>query len=655
MAQVFHVCHADHRKDSFLCPNGTIFHQLRLVCDWWYNVDCSSSDLHVSVNNDIGKFTPRQKVGRVSINNDIDRAMLFRERNRGFERRPFDAQSDFGLNIHTNEFDTTVRPHNDRIRDSFGVSLQTISNVGTNAIDNNFNTFTRTEKPPGLHSLQFPPSLQTLSQTFAPFSPTTPTPFITRKFESSSFGVPLRTTNVTPRTSFLTSPARDFSSPPKVNRILSSAPPKFGVDLPLISNSLRDFRDDSFVLFDNKNAFVSTGVPLPPIQNLHDAIVPPEHFTVPKPKPPSRTFTNQNSFGGRDTTERVSNARRVKVNKRPISTSIQGELPKIDQNFGSRNHFRVNLNRISGIDSDEVVILDDDKISTQFFNLGTPRRVTNRRPFSTPVGRPLPTLDIQTNNDRREDTFGRPLQSANINNNNQNDLLRHTIGVPLPPASIISNVNANDRREDSFGRPLQSTNFSPNNQNDILRNNIGIPLPPVSTTSNLNSNQLNDNFGITLSEANQRARNHFRTSDGRPHPVFNRITTGRNNAIDSSFRLSSSREFDHNNQRSSINANRGSTTFLNSQRNRASIQNLLNRQVVGTAVAGGRPSTGLTMVLNNMKDMLKNWRSNRNLEKKNDTVTILTLKEAKLVDIQTVTNILAIHINLKKKIFVPFK
>ena len=26
---------------SFLCPNGTLFQQEYLVCDWWFNVDCS--------------------------------------------------------------------------------------------------------------------------------------------------------------------------------------------------------------------------------------------------------------------------------------------------------------------------------------------------------------------------------------------------------------------------------------------------------------------------------------------------------------------------------------------------------------------------------------------------------------------------------------
>lgn len=41
--QVFHVCSPDGRQDSFLCPNGTVFSQQYLVCDWWYNVDCGAA------------------------------------------------------------------------------------------------------------------------------------------------------------------------------------------------------------------------------------------------------------------------------------------------------------------------------------------------------------------------------------------------------------------------------------------------------------------------------------------------------------------------------------------------------------------------------------------------------------------------------------
>lgn len=40
--QVFHICD-NGRKVSFLCPNGTIFRQSHLICDWWFRVDCERS------------------------------------------------------------------------------------------------------------------------------------------------------------------------------------------------------------------------------------------------------------------------------------------------------------------------------------------------------------------------------------------------------------------------------------------------------------------------------------------------------------------------------------------------------------------------------------------------------------------------------------
>ena len=44
--QTFHVCanlgDGDLTKYSLLCPNGTLFNQQYFICDWWFNVDCST-------------------------------------------------------------------------------------------------------------------------------------------------------------------------------------------------------------------------------------------------------------------------------------------------------------------------------------------------------------------------------------------------------------------------------------------------------------------------------------------------------------------------------------------------------------------------------------------------------------------------------------
>nr|XP_022907031.1 GATA zinc finger domain-containing protein 14-like [Onthophagus taurus] len=40
--QVFHICN-EGSKISFLCPNGTIFQQSDLICEWWFKVNCTNS------------------------------------------------------------------------------------------------------------------------------------------------------------------------------------------------------------------------------------------------------------------------------------------------------------------------------------------------------------------------------------------------------------------------------------------------------------------------------------------------------------------------------------------------------------------------------------------------------------------------------------
>ncbi|GAB6027823.1 hypothetical protein CHUAL_002052 [Chamberlinius hualienensis] len=52
--QVWHFCN-DGRRQSFLCPNGTIYSQEKFVCEWWFNVDCSSSSSHFGRNEDLYK------------------------------------------------------------------------------------------------------------------------------------------------------------------------------------------------------------------------------------------------------------------------------------------------------------------------------------------------------------------------------------------------------------------------------------------------------------------------------------------------------------------------------------------------------------------------------------------------------------------------
>ncbi|KAF8777377.1 U-scoloptoxin(01)-Cw1a like protein [Argiope bruennichi] len=53
--QVFHICQADGRHNSFLCPLGTIFNQQYFVCVWWFNYDCEDTTMYYNLNADLYK------------------------------------------------------------------------------------------------------------------------------------------------------------------------------------------------------------------------------------------------------------------------------------------------------------------------------------------------------------------------------------------------------------------------------------------------------------------------------------------------------------------------------------------------------------------------------------------------------------------------
>lgn len=70
---MWHVCEADGRQHSFLCPNGTIFNQHLLTCDWWFNVNCGSTHhrfsktsevLHKPLYNEIPKIAKKSTKGQ---------------------------------------------------------------------------------------------------------------------------------------------------------------------------------------------------------------------------------------------------------------------------------------------------------------------------------------------------------------------------------------------------------------------------------------------------------------------------------------------------------------------------------------------------------------------------------------------------------------
>ncbi|XP_047505269.1 uncharacterized protein LOC125049847 [Pieris napi] len=54
--QVWHYCDLNGGQASFLCPNGTIFSQAGLTCDWWFNVRCASTAQLYVLNESLYKF-----------------------------------------------------------------------------------------------------------------------------------------------------------------------------------------------------------------------------------------------------------------------------------------------------------------------------------------------------------------------------------------------------------------------------------------------------------------------------------------------------------------------------------------------------------------------------------------------------------------------
>ncbi|KAI5712112.1 hypothetical protein M8J75_005977 [Diaphorina citri] len=54
--QVWHYCDLNGGQASFLCPNGTIFNQVALTCDWWFNVQCNSTAQLYVLNERLYKF-----------------------------------------------------------------------------------------------------------------------------------------------------------------------------------------------------------------------------------------------------------------------------------------------------------------------------------------------------------------------------------------------------------------------------------------------------------------------------------------------------------------------------------------------------------------------------------------------------------------------
>ncbi|KAK3885283.1 hypothetical protein Pcinc_010477 [Petrolisthes cinctipes] len=75
--QVWHWCVPGGPLYSFLCPNQTLFNQVLRVCDWWFNVECSTSPDYYNINDDLYKIPEddeplgRDLLGEESVGEEV--------------------------------------------------------------------------------------------------------------------------------------------------------------------------------------------------------------------------------------------------------------------------------------------------------------------------------------------------------------------------------------------------------------------------------------------------------------------------------------------------------------------------------------------------------------------------------------------------------
>ena len=60
--QAWHYCDFIDGHSTFLCPNGTLFSQTLLTCDWWFNVRCEESQQLYVLNERLYRYIKAPKL-----------------------------------------------------------------------------------------------------------------------------------------------------------------------------------------------------------------------------------------------------------------------------------------------------------------------------------------------------------------------------------------------------------------------------------------------------------------------------------------------------------------------------------------------------------------------------------------------------------------
>ncbi|CAH1134616.1 unnamed protein product [Ceutorhynchus assimilis] len=144
--QVFHICE-EGKKVSFLCPNGTIFQQSDLICEWWNKVNCTDSpSLYASSAERLQNDNARRKSGRrVPPYNDAQKnnhGAVMRMEERSSVRATKNGK-DYPVNP-----DIDLRIRNHRIPDNNDIEQQIEQAESNNRhLANNFNNLQQTRHP----------------------------------------------------------------------------------------------------------------------------------------------------------------------------------------------------------------------------------------------------------------------------------------------------------------------------------------------------------------------------------------------------------------------------------------------------------------------------------------------------------------------------
>ncbi|XP_001950804.2 uncharacterized protein LOC100166580 [Acyrthosiphon pisum] len=113
LCQVWHYCDLNGGQASFLCPNGTIFNQVSLTCDWWFNVKCDTTAQLYVLNERLYKYIIPSKP---SFPEDYEGPLVDRyledkfketEKNRGQQRAPMPPV----INVTTAEPESVRTPY----------------------------------------------------------------------------------------------------------------------------------------------------------------------------------------------------------------------------------------------------------------------------------------------------------------------------------------------------------------------------------------------------------------------------------------------------------------------------------------------------------------------------------------------------------------